>query len=632
MHFDYQIALISSGLYAPLALMAFGLILAVGGAVFLWLRRRKKRGSVGVAEEFPETLSDTDDDAHAVEPSPDDVSPPAPRLRRRSLVAGAESDERTPSGELDDGSDDPRSEGDEIEEAQFENYEEQADDADINEGDSVVTGLDDTGLDRASEPDLDPEWIEDAPVDDTMSGPDLDTSDIAALGSLAAAGAITGAEEEAQDNEDAPSLAPLSVEALAAQRRPIVFRQFLPQSEGKDGLSFFGGRPIAPAGFQWPRERGAEGGTPLQFVMQWDCAQLSEQDPTGLIPQDGVLYCFVNFDRDEDEEFLAGHTFIYERGPAQSWGPIETPNDAGPALGKKSAQLMSGCTPQVDNADNFVPHVLPRFPFTPMALDYPVSDGTQREFWSDEAAANALLEVQKSGVAVREAGTDPGNALRDIERPFAAFPHDFGAVRVIASRMIEALTQPDAFLAETLYPSLSADERKAQFAQWVEEAKEIFLLGTQRPSGQKLDQAIADDIWQWFDERKGLLDTKLPALVTESVDLSLSVGSDALSNVPAQWIDKAMGLHALAAEYVEHDSAEPNTRICAGTPARLFGPATHSKGAADSSLDDHLLLLELPSGAGPHHHFDGKVLQYWITADDLAMGQFDAVKSLILEP
>ena len=627
MHFDYLIALISSGLYAPLALMAFGFVLAVGGAVFLWLRRRNKRKHVDVAEELPETLSDTDDDAHPIALSSEEVPPPPQRSRRRSLVSGVDSDQGAPPDELDEESDETPSDSDEIEEAEFEEYNEAAHDADINEANTI-----DTDPDSVSEPDLDPEWIEDTPLDDTMPAPDLDTSDMAALGGVAVAGALAGAEDEVQDNEDVPSLVPLSAEIQAAQKRPIVFRQFLPQSPGKDGLSFFGGRPIAPAGFQWPRERGAEGGAPLQFVMQWDCAQLSEQDPTGLLPQDGVLYCFVNFDRDEDEDFLAGHSFIYERGPAQSWGPIDTPNDAGHALGKKSAQLMSGCTSQVENANNFVPQVLPRFPFAPMAFDYPISKSGEREFWSDEVVANGLLEVQKSGVAVREAETDPGNPFREFERPFPAFPHDFGAIRVIASRMIEALTQPDEFLAETLYPSLSADERGAQFAQWVEEAKEIFLLGTQRPSGQKLDQAIADDIWQWFDERNGMLDTKIPALMAEAVDLSLGVGSDALSNVPAQWIDKAMGLHALAAEYVEHDSADAIARICAGTPARMFGPATYSKGALDGSLEDHLLLLELPSGAGPQHHFEGKVLQYWITADDLAIGQFDAVKSLVIEP
>ena len=627
MHFGYLIALISSGLYAPLALMAFALILAVGGAIFLWLRRKNKREPVKVAEDYPDKLSDAGQDAQPEGPSSTEIPSPSQRLRRRSLVLGATQDEATLSSELDEESINPQSDGNEIEEADFGEYEERAYDVYISDDDPI-----DTDLGSVEERDLEPEWIEDAPVDDTVPLPDLDTSDMAAVSSCFSDGVLAGGKEVMQGDDDAPSTPLLSVETLAAQKRPIVFRQFLPQSPGKDGLSFFGGRPIAPAGFQWPRERGAEGGAPLQFVMQWDCAQLSEQYPTGLLPQDGVLYCFVNFDRHEDDDFLADHTFVYERGTAQSWGPIDTPTDAGPALGKKSAKLLSGCTAQVDNADNFVPHVLPRFPFAPIALDYPGSESAQREFWSDEVVADALLEVQKSGVAVLETETDPGNALRDIERPFLAFPHDFGAIRVIASRMIEALTQPDKSLAETLYPSLSSEERRAKFAQWVEEAKEIFLLGTQRPSGQKLDQAIADDIWQWFDERKGILDTRMPALVTESVDLSLSVGSDALNNVPAHWIDKAMGLHALAAEYSDHDSADANTRICTVTPARMFGPATRSKGALDGSLQDHLMFLELPSGAGPQHHFEGKVLQYWITADDLAVGQFDAIRSLVIEP
>ena len=603
MRFDLLLAMISdvlsSGLYAPLLLMAFGFLLAVGGAIFLW-RRKNKGNAPKDFEESTEAQLGTQE-----APAPADPSP-IENTRRRSLVAGAERDEGTPAGELDEDAQEAASYEHEVEEAEFEEYEE------------------------LGEPELEPEWIEDASeVGDTT---ELEDADLAAAGALAASSVSVGDEPLAEHDTTSASIDPLSNDTIAAQRRPIVFRQFLPQSSGKDGLSFFGGCPIAPSDFQWPRKRGAQGGAPMQFIMQWDCSQLAEQDPTGLLPQDGVLYCFVNFDHVPEEDFLSGHTFIHERGSPQGWTQIDPPDDAGPALGKESARLLAGCTAQIDNADEFVPRVLPRFPFAPVALEYPVTESEEPSFWSNEVVAGALLDIQKSGVAVREEDTYLGDDYRDIGRPFPAFPHDFGTIRVIASRMIEALDEPDETLAEALYPGLSAAEREAQFVQWVEEAKEVFLLGTQRPSGQKLDQDIADDIWQWFDDRKGMIDTKVSALVTEAVDLSLSVNSDGLSSVPSHWIDKAMQLHALAAENVEGEGSDAHARICAAKPARMFGPATFSPGVLDSAFHDHLLLLELPSGAGPQHHFEGKVLQYWITPDDLAAGNFDNVKSIVIEP
>lgn len=611
MRFDLLLAMISdvlsSGLYAPLLLMAFGFLLAVGGAIFLW-RRKNKGDTPKDFEESSEAQLGTQE-----APAPADPSP-IENTRRRPLVAGAERDEGTPAGELDEDAQEAASYEHEVEEAEFEEYEE----------------LGEEEHDEQSEPELEPEWIEDASeIGDTT---ELEETDLAAAVVVTASNAAVGDEALAEHDTTSASIDPLSNDTIAAQGRPIVFRQFLPQSSGKDGLSFFGGCPIAPSDFQWPRERGAQGGAPLQFVMQWDCSQLAEQDPTGLLPQDGVLYCFVNFDHVPEEDFLSGHTFIHERGSPQGWTQIDPPEDAGPALGKESARLLAGCTAQVANADEFVPRVLPRFPFAPVALEYPVTESEELSFWSNEVIAGALLDIQKSGVEVREEDPYLGDVYRDIGRPFPAFPHDFGTIRVIASRMIEALDEPDEFLAEALYPGLSAAEREAQFVQWVEEAKEVFLLGTQRPSGQKLDQDIADDIWQWFDDRKGMIDTKVSALVTEAVDLSLSVNSDGLSSVPSHWIDKAMQLHALAAEYVEGEGSDAHARICAAKPARMFGPATFSPGVLDSAFHDHLLLLELPSGAGPQHHFEEKVLQYWITPDDLAAGNFDNVKSIVIEP
>lgn len=685
MRFDILLAMISSGLYAPLLLMAFGFMLAVGGAIYLWQRRRKTKQAAsgkidsGSFDEEPSFESAGTQIEKRFEHSESEAVPAPVGRRRRSLVGGAERDEGTPTGALRGDA----QEQDAIEEADFSDYVE-VEDAEAIDTNGEDTPFVDAGLETPSDTDfevseeellddaelgaehehsltdtdtdLDAQWIEADDETGLGAGVAGSMAGIGTAGAMALGADMEASEEGTSSYDDQnPALTTeveeavateVTAEIVAALKRPITFRQTLPQSPGKDGLSFFGGEPIGPEDFQWPRERGAQGGAPLQFVMQWDCAQLAEADPTGLLPQDGVLYCFVNFERDDDEDFLSSHQFIHHRGQVRSWGPIETPKDAGPALGSHLGFALSGCTEKLENARDHVPRVLPRFPFAPIAFNYPLSDGDERVFWSDKKAASALLEVQQSGVSIKKIEDETATPCDDLARPFPAFPHDFGAVRIIASRMIEALHNPDEFLAETLYPTLSQEERDEQFAGWCDEAKEVYLLGTQRPANQKLEQNIADDIWQWFDDRKGILDAELLELVEEAVDMSLGETSEALGSIPAHWIDRAMHRHALATEYAVETGGENHSNVHAPTPARMFGPASFGPASFDErnfgtesdSADataplshDHLLLLELPSGSGPGHHFGGRILQYWITPDNLAAGSFNKVKAVTLE-
>ncbi|MEM1050748.1 MAG: DUF1963 domain-containing protein [Pseudomonadota bacterium] len=658
MRFDVLLAMIGPGLLAPLALMAGGFLLAAGGLVFLLLRRRKSSAYASGFEETDNILPDLpaeDETVQAAAPAPQSA-PAAEGKRRRPLVAGAERAEGTPAGwPLEEDIESADSEETIAAEGEFEDADNLAGGSEFDESE-ISEDTPEVELDAKShDVELEPEWIEEHETAIEASTTEHSAAVAAGAATTLAVGLADHADtdetveprvfdeavntitatDDIEVNADAAGdedNLPVSAEVTAALRQPIVFRQFLPQSPVKDGLSFYGGQPIAPDDFQWPRERGAQGGAPLQFIMQWDCSQLTEQDPTGLLPQDGVLYCFVNCDRGSDEPFLSGHSFLHLRGPVSSWKPIAIPDDAGPALGKSGGSQISGCTDQIDNAHRSFPRILPRFPFAPIAFDYPSSGDQAHMAWSNDAAASALLEVQKNGVAVRGNSQKSGNANDDLGRPFPAFPHDFGAIRVVASRMIDALQNPDQILAETLYPDLSDEERETQFAAWCEEAKELYLLGIQRPEGHKLEQIIADDIWQWVNHRKGVLGANYTAIAEEAVDLSLGVRSEALGSVPAEWINKAMDAHALAKEYEAEDGADNDHRICAPTPARIFGPASAGNNEAEALSHDHILLLELPSGAGPQHHFGGNVLQYWITADDLAAGKFDTVKSVVVEP
>lgn len=470
---------------------------------------------------------------------------------------------------------------------------------------------------------------------------------------LAGMDAATLLQKFLEDNAPPPPHeGPLPPAIEAARWRPIVFRPLKPKGPGADGLSFYGGEPIGPAGFVWPRSRGSEG-KPLSFVMQWDCAQLAAQDVTGLLPANGVLYCFLDLDWGESDGGGQGHCFLHHAGPTDGWEPIAVPADARPLFGTNGAYQMSGCSNLVDNAADHVPRILPRLPFAPVAFNYPAVELDEEEgeqlFWGDKWAAEPLLAVQ-------EAGGDDGGPIRDIDaprpefaRPFPAFPHDFGAIRVLAAAILDETRNPRPQITKLLLPDLSEEERSARFAMWHDEAKELFALGCQRPVGTPIEQQIADDVWRWAEERQALLRFGFDGLVVRTVNLSLGVDSKALDRVPEEWIDKAMQVHALASEYMANegpDHSKPGgyeewrarqdagelkrgRNVHAPTPAHMFGPPSYVQGYVEELVDDHLLLLELTNCSGPEHHFGEGVLQYLITPDDLAAGRFDKVKSVL---
>lgn len=604
MLFYSVLATFNPGIYGPLALMAAGMLLSLFGLGFLLWRRRAGAGATELSRVDEPASEETGADPQPREPG-----------RRRPLVASAERN----SGTLGSSS------HEDIE------AEDSAHDTD-DDTDDALQSFQDVELD-----------------DEGHSAPELADHDELQADETEAFEANEVQHEELSEADDlaltpapipefSPDISPLPAELSAAQSRPIVFRQFMPKQQGEDGLSFFGGHPIGPSDFLWPSARGAEGGAPLQFIMQWDCAQLAEHDATGLLPQNGVLYFFLNCDRGADEDFLKSHAFLHHQGPAQAWETIESPENARPALGGKASLSMSGCTDRIDNAIEYAPRALPRFPFDPIAIDYPVSTASEAQeiesahqlLWSETLTQEALLTVQKRGTEAQQ-GPEARTIIPDcLDRPFPAFPHDFGAIRVLSARLMEALADPDPLLAETLMPELSDEERQSQLSNWSDEGKELFLMGTQRTLGHKLEKNISDDIWHWAQSRMPVIGLNFDEIIEETVDLSLGFGSEAVGNIPAEWIDRAMDRHALVRQDV---SQSGETQIQAPTPMRMFGPpSTHLEGAAEIA-GDHILLLELIDGAGPAHHFSqtasgASVMQYWILPDDLAAARFENVKVL----
>ncbi len=423
----------------------------------------------------------------------------------------------------------------------------------------------------------------------------------------------------------APAPAPASQPAVphtaveAARWRPIVFRETYPPP-AEPGLSFYGGAPIAPKDFKWPRVGAYGQGAPLHFVMQWDCAALARLDATGLLPRSGALYAFCDLSWGDEMPFR----FVHVDGPATDWVEASPPADLGPVFGDEGAHLCPYATARLSRDERGAPTLLPRWPFAPVAIDYPPpppdSDDDEtsgRLYWSERPpVAEALLAAQNSLGASMAAPPDP--TPRPFARPFAAFPQDWAAVRVVCADAMDRLHRPQYLSRYEFLPDLDDEGRARMAAQWFQDAAEEYGRALRFAPGAATSQDDADEIWAFFETIRPVLEPRFEKLLDSCVDATLGLRGEAARAIPDELIARNAARHMLA---VATDS-----EVFATTPNHMFGPPSYVQGDVEEFVDAHLLLLELSSSKAIGLELGEGVLQFLIAPDDLRAARFDRVK------
>jgi len=408
-----------------------------------------------------------------------------------------------------------------------------------------------------------------------------------------------------------------------ASTRPIVFKEICPPPAG--GLSFYGGVPLAPAGFQWPRTRNKPDKVPLSFVMQWDCAELAVQDATGLIPRDGVLYLFCDLTWGEPFDFQ----FIHAAGPPEGWQALPVPADLPPLYGDEGVHLVPYCSPRVEKSMQDVPRLLPRWPFNPIAFSYPDTAATSEtggRFWNGgDAVGQALLAVD------HPQGLPPAQPVPDKKppfgRPFPAFPHDYAAVRIVAAELLTHLSRSHS----SLLRERSEYDRKSTLQRWGDSAAALYTSAASNSPAARVEQAASDKIWRRIEEMAPALEQGWNSLVQQCVNTSLGIGSEASGVLPDNLVAECAHRHALASVYPgrqtgSEDLSVQSRTIHAPTPNHMFGPPSFVQGHVEEYLDDWVLLLELSSRKQIGHEFGEGVYQFLIRPVHLQERRFDRVK------
>jgi len=407
-----------------------------------------------------------------------------------------------------------------------------------------------------------------------------------------------------------PAPPPIHETVLASRTQAILFRQIVPPNHDPAHLSFFGGLPIAPSVFQWPRGESK----PHSFIMQLDCSAVPADGRLGIFPDDGVLYVFLDLAGMGQEDYRTGMpagTFrvIYEPGPVQGWAEISPPDDLPNAFIHKRTWKW----PQSD-AD--WPRLLPKWPFDPVLIQGGPLPDDEEEFehsycWPGAINPNkAIPAIEGTVVPFRD--WYKRHKTRKDRRPFDGFPHDWNAVCITTGLIAAQACNRYVF-------SYLSDE---EFAAKVSEAQ----VGLRHWSDRALAAAPFDEVppaerdqfWSWIQENEWL--TGLPIIYASdlTVEASLSIGPEAAARIPLDVIDYIRCRHALA--------CQTETELHLNIPDRMLAPPVDVQGTIDDRVREFLLLLELSSNEGLAHYFAEGVYQFWIRPDDLAARRFDRVE------
>lgn len=440
---------------------------------------------------------------------------------------------------------------------------------------------------------------------------------------------------------------PIDPAIALARFGPIVFRQAFPPASDQ-GLSYSGGVPTGPSDFAWPRYAFPDGEGPLTFVMQWDCRALAAQDATGLLPREGVLYFFADLQWRHHEAFR----FVHLTGEVDTWRPVVVPTDLQPLFGDQTAWQVPYCSPRIPAEQQDCPVLLPKWPFAPLAFDYPrveVDEPEEEWVWSGRAAAESLIVAQDS-LGSPPFQFNPDHPLRISGRPFPAFPHDWAAVRIVCAKVIETLHHPGHHRLPKSLSDVDESTRAATIADWLAEAIELYTFAASHRANRAVPQDLSDQLWDWMAKVDGCYYPD--QVVQTSANTSLGLGSQALWIIPQDLIDRASTSHSLGLSYnrleylheftarcgqgLTREEAErrwneakatgtlPTVRqVHANTPNRIFGPASDPQGDSYEFLADNLLLLEISSSSEIGIELGEGVIQYLIRPADLKAGRFD---------
>ncbi len=414
-----------------------------------------------------------------------------------------------------------------------------------------------------------------------------------------------------------PPSKPGSEMIAAASRQAIVFRQHFPPRHEPGHRSFFGGAPLAPRGFAWPRSGNPKSkGQPLHFLLQVDCAAVPAAARLGALPDRGVLYFFLDLSWEIFEASV-----LHADAPAGDWETATPPEDLAPVFGKHAASHW-GWTQSFEQC----PVLLPKWTVDPIAIELPEripdegdeDDGLSPVLWPGKGAGERLLEAQRDSTRYDYLTIRDVVDGKSVRRPFADFPQDWRALQICSAAIVREAGRQRRYPETSSLGEMDDDAKAALLSEISAQAQSWFDRAAAEPAFDEVPRNVRDAFWDFVARHSSLTRYTLVEALTQSIEASLAHSAEAAARVPPAIADRIRGRHALA--------VQTDTGIHANIPDRMLAPPVDVQGNQWERAQTHLLLLELSSNEGLGHRFGEGVFQFWITPADLAAGRFDKVE------
>lgn len=432
--------------------------------------------------------------------------------------------------------------------------------------------------------------------------------------------------------------------------------------EDTGSLSFFGGRPIAPRGFEWPRSKIRNTETCMQFLAQIDLRNINL---TGFedMPTDGILYFFI--DENVFEGMPTSQTVFYHHVGLDTLTPIEQSGKLAMVVG-----LSDGDEPQrYEYGDQhtftfFASRLFPKFEVRATRfMDIRGLYGVYRDYMF-EIGRDKYDDLNKR-IKQRESGTmlealtqihGPERAQKGLietnwrtariidpdlsSQEFARADRAPG-VSPIAERWPQTWLHVACWLGDRNYFGVG----QGSFAKlpdlplkrkFLEGCRKLALKAEQRGPFTSLTDAERQAIRKWMadafrksseiwhakgDEAERKVAYQIWSFLKFSVERSLY-------RATARCLDLEQTDRSLLndAEKDDYWSTFENLRgDNFDYRHQMFGYGTNVQNAAEQNIDKILLLQLYSDGAMSWMFGDVGAVQYWISREDLRARRFDRV-------
>lgn len=399
-----------------------------------------------------------------------------------------------------------------------------------------------------------------------------------------------------------------ALDRIASQA--VLLRRHVPPRA--DALSYWGGVPTVPPGFEWPHFT-PEGGSPraLSFLLQVDCAAIPRDARLGVMPDRGLLYFFTDLHWGEHWKWRV----LFADADPSTLAPAAVPAALPRAYGEREYWRWP-------RRDEDWPRLLPRFSVDPVLIQGPPLPPFGADAEDDRLTWPGSIDVAKALEGIDGAIVDSRpiqNRYVDgvMQRPYASFPQDWQAVRIALGHLARQAGRYGPLDRMAARPETAAQAEAVRAA--IEDG--LAKWGARADAADPvvaLEARDRDAFWEFFVSVQPVSLFALTEAATQSLDATFAASPSPAAVLDEEALELARTWHAFALRGESGLHVRLANRM-------LSAPTEVQDGAAERARE-WLMLLEISSDGSIGHHLGEGVMQFVIRPEDLAARRFDRVE------